>query len=108
MRHIPAESSADPKFVQVRRHMKQRAVLFLGGRCAGCAREVPARAFEFHHVDALTKSFAISADGILRPWAAVELELKKCVLLCANCHREVHAGARRLAEAEAPYRLDVA
>jgi len=23
-------------------------------------------------------------------------ELAKCVMLCANCHREVHAGAREL------------
>jgi hypothetical protein len=103
-RHIAAPSDGDSRVVQIRRGVKQRAMLLLGGRCAGCAGEFPARAFEFHHLDARTKEFAISADGVVRHWAKVEAELAKCVLLCANCHREVHAGARTLAEDAGPYR----
>ncbi|MHB8631758.1 MAG: hypothetical protein ACYC9W_07515, partial [Candidatus Limnocylindria bacterium] len=55
---------------------------------------VAAPLFEFHHLDARTKSFAISHDGITRRWEKIEAELAKCVLLCANCHRETHAGLR--------------
>ncbi|MDP9320566.1 MAG: hypothetical protein M3P16_05685 [Chloroflexota bacterium] len=62
--------------------------------CAGCAAVVPESLFEFHHLDARTKDFAISHDGITRRWSKIEAELAKCVLLCANCHRETHAGLR--------------
>jgi predicted HNH restriction endonuclease len=31
-----------------------------------------------------------------RPWEAIAAELLKCVMLCANCHREIHAGVRQL------------
>ena len=70
-------------------------------------------AFEFHHLDAGTKEFAISADGVPRRWELIVAELEKCVLLCANCHREVHAGVRDLfddgllglAERSGPYRF---
>ena len=55
---------------------------------------VPEPLFEFHHVNARTKDFAISHDGITRRWSMIEAELAKCVLLCANCHRETHAGLR--------------
>ena len=89
-RHVSLESADDSHIVRIRRRMKQRAVILLGSRCAGCVGTFPARAFEFHHLDARTKAFSISADGILRPWVEVEAELRKCVLLCANCHRVVH------------------
>lgn len=82
--------------VESRRRTKQRAVKLLGGRCRGCAKAVPVAAFEFHHLDAGTKDFAISADGVPRRWERIAAELDKCVLLCANCHREVHAGIREL------------
>lgn len=102
-RHLFQGSADDPHIVRSRRQLKQRAVILLGSRCAGCIGEFPARAFEFHHLDARTKAFSISADGILRPWVEVEAELRKCVLLCANCHREVHAGVRRIGEDAGPY-----
>jgi predicted HNH restriction endonuclease len=44
---------------------------------------------EFHHPDSFTKDFTISTRT---SWKVVERELRKCVLLCANCHREVHEG----------------
>jgi len=68
----------------------------MGGRCYSCDAEGPAAIFEFHHLDAAQKSFGISQDGNTRSWTRVIAELAKCVMLCANCHREVHAGAREL------------
>ena len=78
-----------------------------GGACHACERSYPAAAFEFHHWDAKTKEFAVGSDGFNRRWPSILAELAKCVMLCANCHREVHAGVRTLDEgllglAEAP------
>jgi hypothetical protein len=54
--------------------------------------------FEFHHLSADEKDFGLSESGIPHRWATVVAELAKCVMLCANCHREVHAGVRELEE----------
>jgi hypothetical protein len=48
-------------------------------------------ALEFHHLNAARKDFGISSQGHTRSWSKIREELDKCVLLCANCHREVHA-----------------
>jgi ribosomal protein L44E len=83
---------------ETRMQLKRRAVLYMGGACFGCGRSGPQVLFDFHHWDARTKEFGISEDGILRRWASIVAELAKCVMLCANCHREVHAGVRELDE----------
>lgn len=49
-------------------------------------------ALDFHHVNPNEKDFNISGSHS-RSWEKIELELKKCVLLCANCHREIHSGS---------------
>jgi len=70
----------------------------MGSACYACGRDGPAPIFEFHHWDAAQKDFGLSAHGIPRRWEKVVAELAKCVMLCANCHREVHAGVRELDE----------
>ena len=77
-----------------RTRMKQQAVDYMGGKCSSCGYDRCIQALEFHHLDADKKDFNIS--GKIRSWVALEEELKKCVMLCANCHREVHAGLRRV------------
>jgi hypothetical protein len=49
-------------------------------------------ALEFHHKEVSSKDFGIPAKGYTRSWARVKEEIEKCVLVCANCHREIHAG----------------
>ena len=74
-----------------RRVVKQKAIEYLGGKCADCGIEsdIPA-IYDFHHKDPKEKDFAISKNGNTRAWKLVEKELDKCVLLCSNCHRTRH------------------
>ena len=50
---------------------------------------------DFHHLNPDKKDFTI-AVSLGRNWSSIEEELKKCVVLCANCHRKVHAGIIQL------------
>jgi hypothetical protein len=51
---------------------------------------------EFHHLDPGLKEFQLSHNGATRSLARSRAEARKCILLCANCHREVEAGIRAL------------
>ena len=84
--------------IKRRKAIKLRAVKQLGGECFICGYSKHPGVLDFHHVDPLTKSFGISDDGLTRSWKTVEGEIKKCVLLCANCHREVELGITTLPE----------
>ena len=50
------------------------------------------------HINPKDKNFSIGSGGYTRSWKRVKEELDKCVLLCANCHREVEAGIAQLPE----------
>jgi 5-methylcytosine-specific restriction endonuclease McrA len=76
---------------------KDRAIEHMGGSCFGCGEVVLPSMFEFHHLNASDKAFGISRDGMNRPWEEILAELAKCVMLCANCHREVHSRVRHIA-----------
>lgn len=72
------------------------AIEILGGKCQICGYNKCQRALDFHHKDDSIKKFGISAKGYTRSWKAIKEEVSKCYLLCANCHREVHAGVTQL------------
>lgn len=74
-----------------RKKVKQLSLDYLGNRCSICGYNRCSEALEFHHEDG-SKEFGISQSGHTRSWDRVKLELDKCVLLCANCHREAHAA----------------
>lgn len=73
-----------------RNALRKLAIESLGGACQICGYEKCSEALDFHHTNALEKDFNISSK--LSSWKRIASELKKCVLLCARCHREVHAG----------------
>jgi len=50
------------------------------------------RALDFHHKDPKEREFKISDRAKAGARLSVlEKEIKKCVVLCANCHRILHA-----------------
>lgn len=71
---------------------KLALIELLGGKCERCGYDKNIAAFDFHHRDPFEKSFDVkiqklnymSDDDILN-------EALKCMLLCANCHRELHS-----------------
>lgn len=71
--------------------LKNKCLQYLGGKCSVCHYNKCERALEFHHLDASKKEFQISGAHS-RSWSSLEKELDKCILLCANCHRELHSN----------------
>jgi hypothetical protein len=67
------------------------AIAYKGGACEQCGYGRRIDAFDFHHRDPAEKDFTMSDGGLTRSWEKVKAELDKCALLCANCHREIHA-----------------
>ncbi|MFD1467105.1 hypothetical protein ACFQ48_02625 [Hymenobacter caeli] len=69
------------------------AIQHLGSQCEDCTvhiRDSHYAVFEFHHRDPAQKDVDWSKLR-LKSLAAIHGELKKCALLCANCHRIRHA-----------------
>lgn len=108
IRHADEAAASRHRVVELRRETKRRAIASFGGVCGSCAAAYPPAALEFHHPDASTKEFAISDDGIYRRWEKVQKELESCVMLCANCHAEIHAGVRILALHASPEQSTIA
>lgn len=73
-------------------------------QCEVCGYNRCSEALDFHHINPADKLFEI-ADANTQFWKRskngitledLEAEIKKCVVLCSNCHREHHAGVLNL------------
>ncbi len=91
IRHTPAEAGPTAT-VALRRQKKMKAIRRFAGICLGCRGRYYPTVFEFHHWDSREKEFEIATAGMGRSWQKINEELAKCVMLCANCHCEVHSG----------------
>ena len=63
----------------------------LGGACQICGFDCFVEALEFHHEDPHEKEYQISSSNC-HSLESDLAEAKKCYLVCANCHRGIHAG----------------
>lgn len=79
-----------------RKRLRQMARAYLGDKCMICGYDRCPGALDFHHRDPKLKEFGLSDKGLTRSWEKTKNEIDKCVLICANCHREVHAGITQL------------
>jgi hypothetical protein len=60
--------------------------------CFFCKENDPI-CLDFHHKDSTNKQYTISKMiNSHKNWICIQLEIDKCIVICANCHRKVHAG----------------
>jgi hypothetical protein len=69
---------------------KLKCAEYKGGKCSNCGYSKSLSALEFHHIISEEKDFSISKKRSLTFDNSIKKELDKCLLLCANCHREEH------------------
>lgn len=76
-----------------RKRTKQFLVDGFGGKCNKCRLQYNIEVFGFHHLDKKKKRMSIS-EMLTCPKKITEIikEIKKCILLCKNCHTQLHAG----------------
>mgnify|MGYP000992274064 CR=1 FL=1 len=71
--------------------VKTKLINYLGGKCSNNQCEiVDIRCLEFHHVDPIDKEFEICNKIGHYGYDRLLEEVKKCKLLCSNCHRKFH------------------
>jgi hypothetical protein len=73
------------------RAKKEELIILLGGRCKSCGYNKCFSALEFHHIKNKKDHLAKIIKNLSKEKALKEI--KNCTLLCANCHRELHAGS---------------
>jgi DNA-binding CsgD family transcriptional regulator len=83
--------NVNEKVKDFRQRRKEKAIEYKGGKCIACGYNKCIRALNFHHLDPNEKDFGISS-GNTRSWEKTKIELDKCILVCSNCHAEIHEG----------------
>ena len=79
------------QITKTRKLKKRRLIEALGNRCQMCGYDKCDSALEFHHLDSTKKDSDFNNMFSHNwNWKRCVLEVSKCILLCANCHREHH------------------
>jgi len=75
-----------------RKRRKTNLIKIMGGKCCLCGYNKVQDALEFHHIDPMSKEYGIAEKGTCHSLDKDIKEIRKCILVCANCHREIHAN----------------
>ena len=75
-----------------RKRAKAKVVAICGGKCNLCGYDRLQTALEFHHLDPSEKDFSVTGATNTKRLSLMIEEVRKCILVCANCHREIHGG----------------
>ena len=73
---------------EYRKNVKLKCIEYLGGKCVICGYDKCTRSLDFHHLDPNEKEFTISGGS--KSFNFLKAELDKCILVCRNCHGEIH------------------
>lgn len=73
--------------INFRRRIKTALVESFGNKCQVCGMSFPQSVYDFHHLNPAEKEFGVGAQSTTRSRADNAREAKKCIMVCANCHR---------------------
>ncbi len=74
---------------QNKKNLKKILVEYKGGKCQMCGYNKALTSLHFHHVEPQKKEFSISQYK-KQNIENLKKEVDKCILVCANCHGELH------------------
>jgi len=76
-----------------RKNSKIRIVNSMGGECVVCGYKKCNKALALHHLNPSKKEISFgNIRANPRSWIKIVKELRKCILVCNNCHAEIHEG----------------
>jgi hypothetical protein len=79
--------------IRWRKNTKNKMVAAMGGCCQVCGYNRCVDALEFHHIDPSKKEMGFGkVRANPKSISKIAEELKKCIMLCSICHKELHAG----------------
>lgn len=90
--HCSSEIRTASKEARNRNRKKQREFLKLefGGKCTICGYNKCLSALDFHHKDPKKKLGSVGELHSKKGKKYAYEEAKKCILICSNCHHEIH------------------
>ena len=92
----PANEFQTARNNRVRELREQVNALKVATGCVSCGYTAHPQALEYDHLPGFDKIANISDLTQKAGWAEIEAEIKKCELVCANCHRIRHYERRSL------------
>jgi len=91
--HAWCKACINKNTIAIQQNRKIQAINYKGGKCAKCGYNKYAGALDFHHLDPSKKDFTIARRKNCS-LETIKPELDKCILLCRNCHAELHFEER--------------
>ena len=73
------------------KNRKLNLISIFHNKCCICGFNSFPEALEFHHINPSQKKFGLSSNVMKSLDKQIE-EAKKCILVCSNCHKGIHAG----------------
>ncbi|PID51791.1 MAG: hypothetical protein CR972_05325 [Candidatus Moraniibacteriota bacterium] len=70
---------------------KKTLIAKMGGSCSICGYSRNLSALTFHHTNPKVKKFQLDMRSLSnRKQSCIDEEVKTCILVCHNCHSELH------------------
>ena len=88
----PSKTSKQKQRQRILRN-KIKSIQYKGGKCTKCGYNKSVYSLGFHHINPSQKEYD-PASLMGYSWKNIVKELDKCILVCANCHREIELGIR--------------